>query len=458
MFHASTWQERTSLFMKILWPIMVTQIGLYAMNLTDTIMSGQVSTNDLSGVAIGASLWMPIITGINGILMAVSPMISQLVGSGRQDGIARSVSQALYVSVLLAILVAAVGSLALKPILDGMKVTAEVPEVHHIALQYVLALMLGLIPLFAANVLRYFFDAQGFTRISMIITLLAIPFNAVLNYVFIFGKLGVPQMGGIGAGYATAITYWIILAISVWMTFRIPAVRSYRLFVEWAKPSLKAWKELLGIGVPIGLSIFFEVSIFSVVTLLIGNQFTTETVAAHQAALSFTSLIFMIPLSISMALTIVVGFSVGGGKLHAARRYTLLGVGGAVAFLAVCSVLLYVLREPIAYLYTKEPEVAALAAQFLVFAIFYQLSDALQASLQGVLRGYKDVRVPFMIAFVSYWIIGIPSGYILSNYSELGPFGYWIGIIIGLTCAAVGFWVRLRGVQQREALVSAIVR
>jgi MATE family multidrug resistance protein len=448
MFHASTWQERTSLFLKILWPIMVTQIGLYAMNLTDTIMSGQVGTNDLAGVAIGSSLWMPIITGINGILMAVSPMIAQLVGSGRQDGIARSVSQALYVSVMLAIVVGAAGSFALKPILDGMNVTAEV---HHVALHYVLALMLGIVPLFAANVLRYFFDAQGFTRISMIITLLAIPFNAALNYVFIFGKLGLPQMGGIGAGYATAITYWIVLAISVWMTFRIPAVRRYRLFAEWAKPSLKAWKELLAIGVPIGLSIFFEVSIFSVVTLLMGMQFSTETVAAHQSALSFTSLIFMIPLSISMALTIVVGFSVGGGKLHAARRYTLLGVGGAVAFLAVCSVLLFVFREPIAYLYTKEPQVATLAAQFLVVAIFYQLSDALQASLQGVLRGYKDVRVPFIIAFVSYWIIGIPSGFMLSNYTELGPFGYWVGIIIGLTCAAVGFWIRLRGIQKRGA-------
>ncbi|MHA6482610.1 MATE family efflux transporter [Paenibacillus sp. strain BS8-2] len=453
MFHATTWQERVSLFLKILWPIMVTQVGMYAMNMTDTIMSGQVSTNDLAGVAIGSSLWMPIITGIGGILMAVSPIIAQLVGSGGQDKIGKAVNQALYVSFALAIIVGGLGSFGLKLILDGMNVTAEV---HHISYHYVLALMLGLIPLFASNVLRYFFDAQGFTRISMIITLLAIPFNAGLNYVFIFGKLGLPQLGGIGAGYATAITYWIILGISAWMTFRIPAIRGYRLFVEWAKPSLKAWKELLGIGVPIGLSIFFEVSIFSVVTLLMGAQFSTETVAAHQSALSFTSLIFMIPLSISMALTIVVGFSVGGGKLYAARRYTLLGVSGAVMFLTVCSVLLYVFRDQVANLYTKDPEVATLAAQFLVVAIFYQLSDALQASLQGVLRGYKDVRVPFIIAFVSYWIVGIPSGYLLSNYTELGPFGYWFGIIIGLTFAAVGFGVRLRSIEKATRVASTL--
>jgi MATE family multidrug resistance protein len=216
-------------------------------------------------------------------------------------------------------------------------------------------------------------------------------------------------------------------------------------------PSWKAWKELLSVGIPIGLSIFFETSIFSVVTLLIGMMFTTITVAAHQVALSFTSLIFMIPLSISMALTIVVGFSVGGERWQAARQYSKLGVLGGIAILAIGSVFLYFFREQIAYLFTEDREVVFLASQFFIFAIFYQLSDAAQASLQGVLRGYKDVKVPFITAFISYWIIGIPSGYLLAAFSEFGPFGFWIGIILGLTCAAIGFLVRLLIVQKRTA-------
>lgn len=452
MYHAETWGEKTKLLLKILWPIMVTQLGLYAMNLTDTIMSGWVSTEDLAGVAIGSSLWMPIITGINGILLAVTPIVSQMVGSGKQNGIARFISQALYVSLVVAAVVAVAGIFLFKPVLGLMGMESSVT---HIAYFYLIALLFGIIPLFASNVLRYFFDAQGFTRISMFITLLAVPFNVMLNYVFIFGKFGVPAYGGIGAGYATAITYWIILTISIVMTFRVPAVRSYRLFVEWAAPSFKAWKEIFTIGIPIGLSIFFEVSIFSVVTLLMGMLFDTQTIASHQIALSFSSLVFMVPLSISMALTIVVGYSVGSGKMKAARQYSLLGVGGGVGLMGMAAIVLFFLREPIAYLYTQESEVAVLAAQFLIFAIFYQISDAAQASLLGVLRGYKDVQVPFLIAFVSYWIVGLPSGYLLSAYTNMGAYGFWVGIIFGLTFAAVGFMLRLIRVQkklQRESI------
>lgn len=445
MFHADTWKDKTKLFLKILWPIMITQIGLYAMNLADTMMSGRVSSEDLVGVGIGSSIWMPIITGLNGILLAVTPIVSQLIGAGKRKEITRSVSQALYVSVVIALIVAAVGFAAFRPILEAMNLESNV---QHIAYHYLLALLIGIIPLFVSNVLRYFFDAQGFTRITMFITLLAVPFNVLLNYGFIFGEMGLPALGGVGAGYATAITYWIMLAISAFITFKLPALRQYRLFREWAVPSWKAWKELLTIGVPIGLSIFFEVGIFSIVTLLVGNLFDTETTAAHQIALSFSSLVFMIPLSISMALTIVVGYSVGGRRWKHARHYTKLGVYGGVGFMGLCAVVLYFLREPIAALYTEEPDVAVLAAQFLIFAIFYQLSDAAQAALLGVLRGYKDVRMPFIIAFISYWIIGIPSGYLLAVRTNLEAYGFWVGIIIGLTCAAIGFFIRLLSVQR----------
>lgn len=445
MYHAESWGDKTKLLLKILWPILVTQLGLYAMNLTDTIMSGWVSKEDLAGVAIGSSLWMPIITGINGILLAVTPIVSQMVGSGKQSGIAKFISQALYVSFMVAMAVSLVGFFLFKPVIGLMDLENKVA---HIAYYYLVALLFGIVPLFASNVLRYFFDAQGFTRISMFITLLAVPFNILLNYAFIFGKFGVPAFGGIGAGYATAITYWLILLISMIMTFKVPAVRSYRLFIEWSAPSLKAWKEIFSIGIPIGLSIFFEVSIFSVVTLLMGMLFDTGTIASHQIALSFSSLVFMVPLSISMALTIVVGFSVGSGKMKAARQYSLLGVGGGIGLMGLAAIVLFFLREPIAYLYTQDSDVAVLAAQFLIFAIFYQISDAAQASLLGVLRGYKDVQMPFLIAFVSYWIVGLPSGYLLSAYTGMGAYGFWTGIIIGLTVAAVGFMLRLMRIQK----------
>ncbi|MCM3761732.1 MATE family efflux transporter [Alkalihalobacillus oceani] len=446
MYHAETWREKIVLFLSILWPIIVTQVSFFAMKLIDTMMAGRVGTDDLAGVAIGSSLWMPIFTGMNGILLAVTPIVAQLIGSNERHRIADSVRQALYVALMLAIAVVGAGTLVLEPVLAFMKLE---PNVAYISYHYLAGLALGIIPLFCTNVLRYFFDAQGYTRITMVITVLALPCNAVLNYGLIFGHFGLPALGGIGAGYATAITYWIMFVISVTMTFRIRVLRQYRLFQQWVKPSLRAWKEQLRIGVPMGLSIFFEASIFSVVTLMMGRMFATVTVAAHQIAFNFTSLIFMIPLSISMALTIVVGFSVGAGNLQAAKQYGKLGVLSGIGILGISALFLYFLREPIAYLYTTEREVVLLASQFFIFAIFYQISDAAQSGLQGVLRGYKDVKLPFVTAFISYWLIGIPTGYLLASTTALGPFGFWIGITLGLTCAALGFFLRLRVVQLR---------
>ncbi|MCD8510615.1 MAG: MATE family efflux transporter [Bacillus sp. (in: Bacteria)] len=446
MKHVDSTKEKIQLFIRVLWPIMVTQVSMYLMKLVDMLMSGRVGTDDLAGVAIGSSLWMPIFTGINGIMLAVTAIVAQLVGSGRKDKIAGTVTQAMYLAVALALTVIFIGSLVLEPVLQLMSIT---PEVSHISYHYLVGLAFGIIPLFLASVLRYFFDGQGYTRITMIIIVLAVPFNILLNYGFIFGNFGLPALGGIGAGYATATTYWIILLFSIIMTFRVAAIKQYNLFKEWVRPSWKTWKEQLSIGIPIGLSIFFEASIFSVVTLLMGMMFTTVTVAAHQIALSFTSLIFMIPLSISMALTIVVGFSVGGGRLTSAKQYGRGGVVGGTSFLAIGAVFLYFFREQIAGFYTNDQEVIVMAGQFFIIAIIYQLSDAAQAGLQGVLRGYKDVKVPFITAFISYWIIGIPSGYLLAAYTSLGPFGLWVGITLGLTCAAVGFLVRLRIVEGR---------
>lgn len=446
MYHAESRKEKVSLFLSIVWPLMITQLSLYAMNLVDTMMSGRVGTQDLAGVAIGSSLWMPIFTGVNGILLAVTAIVAQLSGSNQRHKITYSVTQALYLAVVLALLIVLAGYLFLNSILTFMGLA---PEVHHIAFHYLIGLSLGIIPLFLANVLRNFFEGQGYTKITMYITVLAVPFNVLLNYGLIFGNFGLPELGGIGAGYATAFTYWIMLGFSVWMTFQLPKIKSYGVFINWSLPSWKAWKEQLAIGIPMGLSIFFEASIFSVVTLLVGIMFSTVTIAANQIALSFTSLIFMVPLSISMALTIVVGYSVGGEKFQAAKDYGKLGVSGAIGFLAAGAVFLFFFREKIASFYTQDPEVIVLAGQFFIIAIFYQLSDATQAGLQGVLRGYKDVQLPFLIAFTSYWIIGIPTGYMLAAYTNLGPFGLWIGITLGLTCAAVGFFARLRIVQRK---------
>jgi MATE family multidrug resistance protein len=447
MYHAETVKEKFQLFLKIMWPIMVTQISLSMMNLVDTVMAGRVGTTDLAGVAIGASVWSPVFTGMNGVTLAVTPIIAHHLGRNEEHKIHNTVMQAIYLAFMIAVTIIVAGIFLVSPILNIMDLE---PGVQHIAKNYLGGLAFGIIPLFVSNVLRNFYDGQGLTRISMFITILAVPFNIFFNYSLIFGKFGLPALGGIGAGYATGLTFWVILIASIFMLFKIDMIRRFRIFVDWVKPSLSSFKEQLKIGVPIGLSIFFESSIFSVVTLLIGAMFSTVVIAANQVVISFTSLIFMIPLSLSMALTIVVGFSVGGERLDNAKQYGFLGVLSGVGILGLAAIFMFFNREWIASWYSTDPEVIRYAGNLFLIAILYQLSDGAQAGLQGVLRGYKDVKVPFFIAFVSYWLLGIPIGYSLARFTDLGPFGLWIGISIGLTGAALGFLTRLRIIYRKQ--------
>ncbi|PEZ83987.1 MULTISPECIES: MATE family efflux transporter [Bacillaceae] len=439
-----TKSQKLRLLFYILIPILITQISMYAMTFFDVMMSGQYSTQDVAGVSIGSSLWTPVYTGLSGILIALTPVVSQLVGSRQSKSVSYSVMQAIYLAVALALIILIIGAFSLNPVLSAMDLE---DSVHMVAHDYLIALSLGIIPLFVYNALRAFIDALGQTRISMIITLCALPVNVLFNYLLIYGKFGFPELGGVGSGYATAITYWLIALVAILVVIKINPFSTYEVFSEFFRVSWKEWKALLLIGVPIGLAIFFETSIFSAVTLLM-SKYDTVTIASHQIAMNFASLLYMIPLSISMALTIVIGFEIGAARYKDAKEYSWIGISMALTMSLVLSTILFLFREPVAALYTKDHEVMMLTSHFLIYAIFFQISDALQAPIQGILRGYKDVNVTFAMSLVSYWILGLPIGYFFAKYTDMGAFGYWIGLISGLALGAIGLAARLRFIQQ----------
>lgn len=439
-------RERLRQFIILLLPILVTQLGIFSMSFFDTVMSGHASANDLAGVAIGVNLWMPLFTGINGVLLAITPIVAHLMGAGRKEKVASTVMQGVYLSVAITALVIVAGVFAVTPLLDTMKLESAV---HDIAKRYLIAISFGILPLLMYTVLRSFMDALGQTRITMLITLGSLPINVVLNYVLIYGKLGFPRLGGVGTGYATAVTEWVIFLLALYVVRRLPQFASYEVGKRLYRVSVSAWAEQLKLGLPIGFAIFFEVSIFSAVTLLM-SRFGTITIAAHQAAINFASFLYMVPMSIASALTIVVGFEVGAKRYQDARSYSRLGLTFAVGMAFVCALGIWLFNRQVAALYTTDGAVFVLAQQFLMYAIFFQLSDALATPIQGVLRGYKDVTVPSVIAFAAYWVVGLPLGYGLANYTDLQAFGYWIGLIVGLTCGAACFLLRLRFIQQRE--------
>ncbi|MFB3161688.1 MATE family efflux transporter [Neobacillus sp. 179-J 1A1 HS] len=441
-----TLKEKTKQIFIMIIPILITQLGMFSMVFFNNIMSGKYSSSDLAAVAIGSSIWSPIFTGISGILLAVSPIAAQRFGEKRGKEVASVVRHGLYISVMITIVVILLGVFFLDPLLDKMNLPSHVQET---AFDYLVGLSYGILPLFIFNVLRSFIYALGKTRIVMYILLLSLPINFFLNFVLIFGNWGFPELGGAGAGYATSITEWLITGMTVYIVKTQEPFSGFAVFENLKKFSLAECKEILKIGVPMGLSTFFETSMFAVVTILL-SKFNVTTIAAYQSALNIVSFLYMIPISISMAQTVLVSYEVGARRYKDAKSYSWLGIYLAILIALITGVLVVLFRYQVAGFYSNETEVINLTAHFLIFALFFQISDAIQVTAQAALRGYKDVNLAFVMTLIAYWLICLPVGYVLANYTGLGATGYWLGLTAGLLAAGIALSWRLIYIQKRK--------
>ncbi|GIN84679.1 putative multidrug resistance protein NorM [Heyndrickxia sporothermodurans] len=430
----------------LLIPILITQLGMFSMVFFNTIMSGKYNSSDLAGVAIGSSIWNPIFTGLSGILLAVSPIVAQRFGEKKTKEVSSIVVNGIYLAIMITLIVILAGLFLLNPLLKSMDLPSSVQQTAH---DYLVGLSFGILPLFIFNVLRSFIYALGKTRIVMVIMILSLPVNFFLNYVLIYGNWGFPELGGSGAGYATSITYWLIAGVTAYIIKANDPFAMYRVFSSFKEFSFGKCKEILKIGVPMGLSTFFETSMFAVVTILI-SKFSVTTVAAYQSALNIVSFLYMVPVSISLALTVLVGFEVGAKRYKDAKEYSWLGIYLSIFIALVTGLLVVLFRYKVAGFYSNEEAVINLTAHFLIYALFFQISDAIQATAQAALRGYKDVNLAFITTLIAYWLICLPVGYLLAHYTSLGAPGYWIGLTVGLLAAGVGLAIRLIYIQKRK--------
>ncbi|MDN3015377.1 MATE family efflux transporter [Paenibacillus sp. BSR1-1] len=447
-----TIKQKTKQIFVLLIPILITQLGMFSMVFFNTIMSGKYNSSDLAGVAIGSSIWSPIFTGISSILLAVSPIAAQRFGEKKSHEVSSVVKHGVYLSVFITILLIILGFFLLDPILDSMNLSARVRET---AFDYLVGLSYGILPLFVFNVLRSFIYALGKTRVIMIIMIISLPLNFLLNYVLIFGNWGFPELGGAGAGYATAITDWAFMAMTIYIVKKQEPFSSFPIFENMKEFSWEKCKEILKIGVPMGLSTFFETSMFAVVTILL-SKFNVTTIAAYQSALNIVSFLYMIPISISMVQTVLVGFEVGAKRYKDAKQYSWLGVYLAILIAILTGLLVVAFRYQVAGFYSNETAVINLTANFLIFALFFQIADAIQATAQAALRGYKDVNIAFIMTLIAYWLICLPVGYLLANFTSLGARGYWIGLTVGLLAAGVALSLRLIYIQKRKFVGAGI--
>lgn len=439
-------KEKIKQIFILLIPILITQLGMFSMVFFNNIMSGRYNSSDLAAVAIGSSIWNPVFIGLSGILLAVSPIAAQQLGERKNKEVSSTVANGIYLSVVIGLLVILLGFFLLDPILHIMHLSKKVEETAH---NYLVGLGFGVIPLFIFNVLRSFIYALGKTRVVMVILLISLPINFFFNFVLIFGEWGFPELGGAGAGYATSITYWIIAGITAFIIKSQQPFSLYKVFPRIKMFSAKMCKEILKIGVPMGLSSFFETSMFAVVTILI-SKFSITTIAAYQSALNIVSFLYMVPVSISLAITVLVGYEVGAKRYQDARAYSWLGVSLSMVMALVTGLLVVIFRYQVAGFYSNEAAVINLTAHFLVFALFFQVSDAIQVTAQAALRGYKDVNLAFILTLIAYWFICLPAGYVLANFTGLEVRGFWIGLTIGLLAAGICLSMRLLYIQKTK--------
>jgi multidrug resistance protein, MATE family len=446
MYQTFTLKEKTKQIVFLLIPILITQLGMFSMVFFNTIMSGKYNPSDLAAVAVGSSIWSPVFIGLSGILFAVSPIAAQSYGERNKLEVSRALTHGIYLAVIISLLIIILGFFFLTPILHKMNLPRNV---ENTAYQYLIGLSYGIIPLFIYNAIRSFIYALGKTRIVMVILLFALPINFFLNYALIFGHWGFPELGGAGAGYATSFTYWVIAIITFYIVKTQKPFSTYSSFSYFKEFSIDKCIQILKIGVPMGLSLFFETSIFALVTVLISKYHIT-TIAAYQSALNIVSFLYMIPLSISSALTVLVGFEVGSKRNKDAFVYSWLGMCLAVVVAIVFGIFVVLFRNEVAGLYSNNKAVINLTADFLIYALFFHISDAIQVTAQAALRGYKDVNIAFVMTLIAYWLICLPVGYLLAHYAKLGATGYWIGLTVGLLAAGVGLSARLIYIQKRK--------
>jgi len=433
MYQGENIKERGKIFIKLLLPVLIYQVISYSSGMIGTFMAGHYSPTDLAGVSMGVNIWNPVMYTLNAIVLAIVPIVSHLIGKKREEEIPVMVRQFLYIAVLISIiLVIALNTLA-APIVDSLGMDAKIATITKNYLYYE---SFGVLSIFLYVVLRSFMDSLGLTRLSMIMMIISVPVNITLAYGFIFGKFGMPEVGGAGNAIAVSLTYTVLFFIALFLTLKHPKINKYKIFKKEGI-RFKYWGEIFKLGIPIAIATALETVVFSTLSLMV-SRFDTTIIASHQAALNFSGFLYSLPVSVANTATIIVAYHVGAKNYKLAKSYTALSVALGVISSGVAGLIVLLFDTQIPYLYSTDRGVIDLTAHLLIFAIGFALCDSFASALAGVLRGYKKV-VPICLAmFVGYYIVGIPVAYYLVFTKGVGIDGLWIGWIIGLAVYALG--------------------
>jgi multidrug resistance protein, MATE family len=418
-------------------PVVTIQVGMMAMGVVDTIMVGHISPQALAAVALGNLYFFTLAVFAIGTLMVLDPVVAQAVGAGDTPAVARAVQRGVLIATLLTVPAVAL-LLVADPVFRLLNQPAEV--IPHAA-AYAVRTAPGIFPFLLFVVFRQSLQAMGRTRPIVGAIIGANIANAILNWMLVFGHLGVPALGVVGSAWATTISR-ILLVIWLWVAARAqlgPLLLPVRTEIWQRVPLLR----MVRLGVPIGAQHVLEFGAFALVALMMGWLGTRE-MAGHQVAINLAALTFMVPLGVGDAASVLVGQAVGRRDPEGARGAARAAFACGIGFMTITGAIFLTIPEPLARLYSQDVEVISVAAMLIPIAGVFQIFDGTQVVAGGVLRGLGDTRAPMVANLLGYWIVGVPVSFYLGFRAGLGPAGLWWGLVLGLGLVGTSLLIRVR--------------
>jgi multidrug resistance protein, MATE family len=428
---------KTSLMLA--YPVMLSQLGHVLMGFTDNVMVGHLNATSLAAAGLANVAFNVLLLFGIGVSYAITPLVAAADGSKDLQSISDVLKHGLVINVVNAMVLIVLVSLAQHLLYH----IGQPEEVIQLSIPYLNIITWSLLPTLIFQTFRQFAEGLSYTLVPMVAVLAANVLNIFLNYVLIYGHFGVEGMGLIGAGYATLLSR-IFMALSLGLyVYLAPLFRNYRSGFMIRNYSLRLFKKMLGIGLPAGLQFIFEVAAFDFSLVMMG-WLGTQSLAAHQIAINLATISYMTISGIAAAATIRVSYFYGKGDMPHMRHAVKVLMGLAIVFMGGCAALFILGRNWLPHMYVTDGEVLTLAGPLLVIAGIFQLSDGIQVVSIAALRGLRDVTVPSLFIFISYWVIGLPLGYVLAFVLDMGAISIWSGLCIGLTLTALATILRLR--------------
>lgn len=437
--------------LRLAGPVVAAQMALASLGFVDTVMVGRLGADELAAVALGNSVFFFLFIVTSGVLQAVNPMVAQAYGAGERMPIVRSVRQALWLGTVLG----AVAMVVLWTVEPALLWAGQESATVRAAMTYLHVMLWGIVPALWFMGMRGFVEALGHPFPVTVIAFCGVAVNIVANGLLMYGWGPLPALGIVGTGWASVAVFWSIFGLLALFVYRVPPFSEYAIFAALRTPDPAYFKELLYIGGPIGIARGVEAGLFTMTALMAG-VLGSEVLAAHQIALQCASLAFMVPLGIGIAGSVRVGQAAGRNDAAGARRAGFTAMGCATATMIVSATLFWLFPDAIVAFFIDPtlPEnqtVAPLAASLLLIAAVFQVFDGVQVAAGSALHGLKDTRIPMVIAFLTYWGIGLTSGYVFGVQGDAGAHGLWWGLVLGLVAASI--WLTLRFHQNVEHAV-----